>query len=137
MNRDGVADDVLQDAVVRRRRAAEIVLGLQSVDRDHDGEASNRAPRLWNLAHRARDELRVDAAGREPGKNHLELAIANERLAAHDRHVQRSIPVDQPDHAVDQLLALEVANLIERDLSAEVIVAVRVAAGATERALAR
>ena len=39
-------------------------------------------------------------------------------------------------HAVDELLALEVAHLTERHLAAEMIVAVRVAAGAVERTLA-
>ena len=38
-------------------------------------------------------------------------------------------------HAVDELLALEVAHLAQRHLAAEVIVAVRIAAGAAQRAL--
>jgi hypothetical protein len=36
MNHDLVADDVLQDAVVGRRRAADVVLRLEAVDRHHD-----------------------------------------------------------------------------------------------------
>ena len=40
-------------------------------------------------------------------------------------------------HAVDEFLALEIADLAQRELAAEMIVAVRVAAGTAQRTLAR
>ena len=45
--------------------------------------------------------------------------------------------IDEREHAVDEGLALEVADLAERDVAAEVIVAVGVAARTLQRALAR
>ena len=43
--------------------------------------------------------------------------------------MQRPMLVDQREHAVHKLLTLEVAHLAERDLAAEMVVAVRVASG--------
>ncbi len=62
--------------------------------------------------------------------------IAHQRFAADDRHVQRPVPIDEGEHVVDQFLSLEVAHLAQRDLAAEMFVAVGVAAGAAQRALA-
>ena len=42
--------------------------------------------------------------------------------------------IDQLEEAIDELLALEVAHLAEGDLAAEMVVAVRVAARAPQRA---
>ena len=125
-----------QDAIVGGRLAPLVVLGLQSVDRDHDLQPPQPDPFLRNRAHGARDDLRVDAALGHPRQNLVQLAIADQRLAAHDRHVQRPIPVEQREHAVDELLALEILQLAQLDVAAEVIVAVRVAARTRERALA-
>ena len=66
-----------------------------------------------------------------------QLAIAHQRLAADDRDVQRPMFVDERHHAVDQLLAFEVADLAQREVAAEMIVAVGVAAGTAQRTLAR
>ena len=41
---DLVTGDVLLDAVVGGRRAADVVLGLQAVDRDDDLQPRNRGP---------------------------------------------------------------------------------------------
>ena len=65
-----------------------------------------------------------------------QLAIADERLAADDRDVQRAMAIDERHDAVDELLALEVADLAQREVAAEMIVAVGVAAGTAERAFA-
>ena len=45
--------------------------------------------------------------------------------------------IGQGEHAVNQLLTLEVAHLTQRDLAAEMIVAVGIAAWAMQRALTR
>ena len=45
--------------------------------------------------------------------------------------------IDERQHAVDELLALEVANLAQREVAAQVVVAVGIAAGTVQRALAR
>ena len=50
--------------------------------------------------------------------------------------MERPLPLDDPEHAVDQLLPLEVADFAQGQFTTEVIVAVGVAAGAAQRALA-
>src|SRR5207244_13299806 len=45
--------------------------------------------------------------------------------------------VDEPNHAVDQRLPGVIADLTERDPAPEVLVRVRVAAGTSQRTLAR
>ena len=47
------------------------------------------------------------------------------------------MPIDEREDAVDELLALEVADLAQREVAAEMIVAVGVAAWTVQRALAR
>ena len=79
----------------------------------------------------------MDAARREEREERVQLAVADERLAADDRDVQRAVLVDELEHAVDERLALEVAHLAQRQVAAEMIVAVRVAARAVQRTLAR
>ena len=46
------------------------------------------------------------------------------------------MPIDQRDHPIDERLALEIAHLPQCQFAAEMIVAVRVAAGAAKRTLA-
>ena len=92
---------------------------------------------MRDLANGARHELHVNAAFGEDRQERVQLAVADERLAADDREMQRTVAIDELDDAVDELLALEVADLAQRHLAAEVIVAVGVAAGAVQRAFAR
>ena len=73
----------------------------------------------------------------EPRQQHVELAVAHERLAADDRQVQRPHPAHHVHHAVDQRLALVVRQLAQDDAAAEVLVAVRVAARTSQRTLTR
>src|SRR5205823_12107660 len=133
---DLVPLDVLEDAVVSRGRPPLVVLGLQAVDRDDDREAEEAVPVLRNLADGARHELGVDAALRKLRQDHVELAVADERLAADDRDVERPLTVDQREELVNELLPLEVAHLTQRHAAAEMIVAVGVAARTPQRALA-
>src|SRR5262249_54953940 len=129
--------DVLENAIVGGRRSARVVFGLQAVDRDADLQATDGRPGLRDRAHRAGHELRVDAALGELRQEHVELAEAHERLAADNREVNRILFVDDREHTIDQLLPLEVSDLTERDVAAEMTVAVRIAARAPQRALAR
>ena len=128
---------MLEDALVGGRRPPRVVLGLQAVDRHDEREARQAAPLERNLAHRARHELHVDAALGQQRQQRVQLAVAHQRFAADDRDVQRTMAIDEREDAVNQLLTLEVADLAQRDLAAEMIVAVGVAAGAVQRALAR
>mgnify|MGYP003694771159 CR=1 FL=1 len=137
MDGDVVAGDVFEDAVVGGRRPPGVVLGLQAVDRHDNLQPPQAAPADRNLAHGARHELRVDAAGGQDRQQRVELAIPDQRFAADDRQVQRAMAIHEPEHAVDEGLALEVAQLAQAEVAAQVIVAVRIAAGAMQRALAR
>jgi hypothetical protein len=51
--------------------------------------------------------------------------------------MQRPQPFDDAEDAIDQRLALEVANFAQGDTAAKVLVVVGVAAGTPERTLAR
>jgi hypothetical protein len=62
--------------------------------------------------------------------------MAHQRFAADDREVKRALAIDEREHPVDQFLALEIANLTKGEIAAEMIVAVGVAAGTTQRTLA-
>ena len=46
------------------------------------------------------------------------------------------MPIDETQDAVDELLALEVAHFTQRQVAAEMVVAIRIAAGAAQRAFA-
>ena len=66
----------------------------------------------------------------------VQLAKADQRLAADDRDVQRLVLVDQSHEPIDELLALVVADLPQRDAAAQMLVAVGVTARAAQRTLA-
>ena len=74
-------------------------------------QAWNVAPLQRDLAHGARDELHVNPAFRQQRQQRVQLAVADERLAADDRQMKRPVAIDEREDAVDQLLALEVADL--------------------------
>ena len=54
-----------------------------------------RRPLRRDRPHRAGDQLRVDAPLGQPRQNLIQLAEADERLAADDRDVQRLVLVDE------------------------------------------
>ena len=132
-----VAGDVLEDAIVGGRRPPRVVFGLEAVDGDDDLQAWNVAPLERYLAHGARDDLHVNPAFRQQRQQRVQLAVADERLAADNRQMKRPVPIDEREDAVDELLALEVADLPQRQLPAEVVLAVGIAARTLQRTLAR
>ena len=75
----------------------------------------------------------MDAHPGELRQQHVEFAEAHERFAPDDRELDRAVPRDEIEHAVDEGLALEVGELPKHDAAAEMIVAVGVAARAAER----
>src|SRR5690606_33559709 len=127
--------DVLEDTVVGRRRPAHVVLGGQPVDRHDHRQPRNGGPLGGNRTDGARHHLDVEAAGRQLRQQLVELPEPHQRLTADDGDVYRLVAIDERVHAVDERLPLEVAHLPQRRRAAEVIVAVRVAAGTTEGTL--
>ena len=79
----------------------------------------------------------MNAALGELRQDLVQFAIADERLAADQGDVHRPLRVHEREHAVDELLALEIGDLAQRDVTAEVIVAVRVASRAAQRTFTR
>ena len=75
----------------------------------------------------------MDALLRQPGEDNAKLTVANKRLAANNRNVQRTMAFDEGHEALDELVALVVREPSEGDVAAEVVVAVRVAARASKR----
>src|SRR5262245_60144675 len=136
VNGDSVPGDVLEDAVVGGRRPAHVVLGLQPVDGNDNRGAREAGEKSRDFTHGARDELGVNASLRENGNQCFQLAIAYERLATDDRDVQRLVLINQAQHPINEFLPLEVANLTQGDLAAEMVVAVRIAPRTAQRALA-
>ena len=67
----------------------------------------------------------------------LQFTISHERLTADDRQMQWPQAIDDAEHAVDQGLALEIANLARSvDAAAEMLVVVCVTTGTAQRTLA-
>src|SRR5207247_577376 len=107
---DLVPGDVLENALVGGRRAADVMLRLQPVDRDDNLQAIETVPFRGNLSDGARDHLGENAAPGHDWQQRVELAISHERLAADQRDMQRTMTVDQAKNAVDELLPLVVAD---------------------------
>jgi hypothetical protein len=82
---------------------------------------------------RAGDHLHVDASGDEHWNQGLDFAVSNQRIAAHQRQMQRLEPVHHLEHTVNQSLAFSVVQAPQRDIAAEVLVVVRVATGTAKR----
>ena len=92
----------------------------------------NAGPFNWHRPYRASDDLRVNAFVGESRQNLIQLAVAHERLAANDRDVNGTMLLDQLEESRDELVALVIADLSQRDAAAEVVVTVRVTAGAAQ-----
>ncbi len=128
--------DVFENAIVGGRGAAHVVLGLQAIDRHTHLQAAACPPSCGNRPHGARHDLHVHAHRGQRRQQHVEFAESHERLAADDRHVQRLLPLDDVEHAVDELLSLVIGKFPQYDVAAQVLVAVRVTPRAAQRALA-
>src|SRR5262249_40827823 len=84
MYRDRVAFNVFQDSLIGCRRSPDIVIGLQTIDRDNQVKTLNAGPGRRNLADRARHELDFDAEAAQLRQKDVKLAKAHQRLSAYD-----------------------------------------------------
>jgi hypothetical protein len=78
------------------------VLGLEAVDRDHDGHETELRPGLGDAPYGARHDLDPYAASIEEGQELVQLAIPDEGLAAHQMDEQGSLTVDQLQDPLDE-----------------------------------
>src|SRR5262245_15226134 len=136
MNGDLVPLDVFENPVVGCRLAALVVLRLKSVDRHNHLQARKPDPFRRNRPHGAGDDLDIQSHLRESRQDLSEFPVADEWFAAYDRDVKRPMRLDQREKAIDKFLAFEVADLTERHIAAEVVIAVGVTTGTPEGAFA-
>src|SRR5262245_10102697 len=126
--------DVFEDPIVGRGLPPLVVLRLQAVDRHDHLEPRETGPFLRNRADGARDDLRLNTALGEHRQDRTQLTIADERLAADDRYVQRLVTIDECNEARDELVTLVVGETAQRHRASEMLVAVGVASGTSQRA---
>ena len=129
--------DVLEDALVGRGCAANIVFGLEAIDRHDELQPVQPLPLAWNGSNGAGHELRVDASFGHPRQNLVEFLVSDQRLASHDRDMQRPEAIDERHESRDQLIAFVIGQPSERDFATEVLIAVGVATRTSQRALLR
>jgi hypothetical protein len=89
------------------------------------------------LAEGAGDDLNVESTRHELGHESFAFPISNQRVAAHQRQVQRSENIDEFENAADERLSLAIGQTAQRSVTSQVIVVVCIAARAMERALLR
>ena len=133
---DLMSFDVLEDAIVCGRLASLVVFRLKSVD-GHDNLQSRKSdPFRRDRPHGAGHDLRIHSHLRESRQDLAEFPITDERFTTHDRNVKRSMLFNEREKAIDELLAFEIADLAQRHIAAEVIVAICVTTGTFERTFA-
>ena len=128
--------DVLENSFVGCGRAAEVVLGLKAVNRDHQVQVPKLAPSERNRPHRARHKLYFDPHLGESWQQDFKLSVAHQRLAAHNRYVQRPVAADQGQDAFDEGVTFVVSKLAQRARVTQVAGFVGIAAWTPQRAFA-
>src|SRR5262249_46352045 len=137
VDRNRVAFDVVQDAVIRCGFSANVMFSRQSIDRYSDREQFRFRPLDWNRSNRARHKLNHDSPRLELRENLVQLTKPNERLPANNGNVQRLVLIDKPHEAINEFFAFEVADLLQNHCAAQMVVAICVTAGAGEWTLPR
>ena len=137
VNGDLMPFDVLEDAIVGRGRAAHVVFRLEAIDRHDELQPVQPLPLAWNGSNGARHELRVYASFGHLRQDRVEFLVSDQRLASHDRDVQRPEAIDERHESRDQLVAFVIGQPSERDVATEMLIAVGVATRTSQRALLR
>src|ERR1019366_5896643 len=116
---DGAVDgdarvfDVVAAALIGGRCAPRIVLRLQAVDGYDDIELSESFPFAGDDPECAGDQLRMNTAALKLRKEQIDFAIAYQRIAADERHVQWLVLIDDGEHSRHQLISFEVGKLTQ------------------------
>jgi hypothetical protein len=69
-----------------------------------------RGPREGNLAKSAGDDLNVDTTSDQEGDQGLDLLIANQRIAADQREVERLEPIHDTQHPAYECVSSVIAE---------------------------
>src|SRR5215475_11136056 len=131
MHGEPMARNMFKDALISRWRTALVMLRRQSVHRDHQMQFLNAPPLRWNWPDRTRDDLNLDTHFRELGKQDSQLVVANQRLATHNRDVNRLEAADQGQHPGDQGFPSVIVKQAQRATGPQMALFVSVAAGTT------
>jgi hypothetical protein len=106
VDRNARLREVLQYTLVGCRCATYIVFGLQTVDGDDDVEAFKCCPMGGDGTEGAGNDLSMDAAAVELGKDRFELTEADEGVSANEGDVERLVLVDYAEDVRDQGVVL-------------------------------
>lgn len=136
VNVDFTAFDIFQDAFVGGGLTADVVVFGKAVDRDGDADARKFHPLDRDGNHGASDHERKNIHAAEYRKNAAEFFVADERLAADERNVNRFVLADEIDDAVDESVAAEIVELSKSGFAAEMRIAIGITAGTSERTFA-
>lgn len=98
---DSGLSNVFEDALVSCGGAAEVMFGLEAVDRDDDIQAFEGAPVSGNGTEGAGNDLEMDAAAIDFGEQGFEFAEAHKGIAADERDVERAMFVDKLKDVAD------------------------------------
>ncbi len=131
---DGVAGDVLEDTIIGGRRAADVVLRLESVDGDDDGNMRRGSPGGGGRAEGAGYDLDVDAARKQKRDELLQFAVADEGIAADDGEVEGLEAVNGVEDAIDEGLAFAIAERAKGYAAAEMGRVIGITSRATQGA---
>jgi len=128
---------IFQDPIVSGGGATSVVFGLQSVNGNNDVEARHVSPSGAQGAEGAGDDLHVDSTSEQLGNERLKLAIANQRIAADERQMQRLETINDFEDAVNESLAAAIVQLAQRLSAAQMRRVVSVTAWTSQRTFPR
>src|SRR6516165_8432606 len=106
VNCDLGTGDILQDAVIGCRLAPQIMLGLQTIDRNYDVKPGQCIPVNGNLTKCTGHELHVDSTALQLGQQFFKLAKSHQRITAHQRNVEWAVLINQVENSLYQRAAL-------------------------------
>jgi hypothetical protein len=138
MDRHSTPPDVLQNALICGRLPPLIVIGLKPIDGDDYAEPRELCPMRRDRPKRAGYKLNIYTLLIEFGQDFFQLAVTYERIAAHQRDMQRAIFVDKIEYSLDEGVLFVVGkNPKSNAVPTEMRVVVGIAAGTAKRALPR
>ena len=133
MNADVPAGDVLQNTLVGGRFAPDIVVLRKPVHGNSHGDVFESGPLHRYRNHGAGDYDGVDSAGAKLREHFTQFPMADQRLAADQRDVERLVLVDDAEDPFDQFVAATIANLTQGNQTTQMVAAIGVASGTAER----
>src|SRR5262245_42243143 len=108
---------------------------LQAINRDDQVKSLDLRPLGWDGANCAGYKLDFDPHLTQSRQQNVQLSEPYQRLAAHDRKVERAMAPHQRQHAVNQFLSLIIGHRAQGPQLSEMFGLVSVTPRAAQRAL--